>query len=56
MSNFYYCYDCKRAVDLKGYANGHKNYVTSLHCKECEGLNWKAIIDSPSGETEETRK
>lgn len=52
MSNFYYCNDCKRAVDLIGFIHGNKEYVTALVCKECHGSHWKAIIDTPSGEKE----
>lgn len=51
MSNFYFCEDCKKAVDLKPDRSSKRYYS----CKECSGSNWKAIIDTPNGETEEKK-
>ena len=59
MSSFYYCNDCKKAVDLVGVILRHPHNPIDpsmakevYECKECGGLNWKAIIDTPSGEKE----
>lgn len=58
MSNFYYCNDCKKDVDLivlknDGNMLGHRHQ--DLACKECGGTNWKAMIDSSGGEPKESK-
>lgn len=52
MSNFYFCNDCKKPVDLEWYAgesdSSDSSYDTSNSenvCKECGGTNWHAEID-----------
>lgn len=59
MSNFYYCFDCKKPVDLETeqVEADHSDFSYDCSncetvCKECGGTNWKAIIDTPSGEKE----
>jgi hypothetical protein len=52
MSNFYYCNDCKKHVIYKHEAEFRINNTKEV-CKECEGTNWKEIIDSPNGEPKE---
>lgn len=53
MSNFYYCEDCEKSVDLEtehgesessDFSHSTKNSVAA--CKECGGMHWKAIIDN----------
>ena len=56
MSKFYYCEDCKKAVNLDRkktdeFWRGKIDYITV--CDSCKGSNWKAIIDSPNGEPKE---
>ena len=44
MSNFYYCNDCKKAVDLKNIFNGFgpkRQDLSDKVCKECGGTNWE---------------
>ncbi len=57
MSNFYYCLNCKRSTDLEtehgesdssDFSSSTKNSVAV--CKHCGSEDWKAIIDTPSGE------
>lgn len=52
MSNFYYCNDCKKPVDLETEQveadHSDFSYDTSnceTVCKECGGTNWHAEID-----------
>jgi len=55
MSSFYYCNDCKKAVDLKMH-DTQKYYGLMQVCKECASANWKAIIDTPSGEKKQKER
>ncbi len=55
MSNFYYCNDCKKPTDIRRRIRGNifiGNRLVSFVCTTCNGTNWKAIIDTPSGEKE----
>ena len=56
MSNFYYCNDCKKPVDVRTFSGEpyKKHYGTDpvFMCRNCFGMNVKAIIDTPSGEKE----
>lgn len=47
MSSFYFCHDCKKAVDLKigsklqKYNSSYITYDGIKICKECNGTNWE---------------
>ena len=43
MSNFYYCNDCKKVVDLRlvQYKFPPANPIDVHECKECGGTNWE---------------
>ena len=47
MSNFYYCNDCRKAVDLKESQKQYDLWTDYKRaCNECGGTNWEAKIDN----------